>query len=514
MPLISTAALTSTSDLDSSTNLQVYCGIDCCIPLEVFEELSRQHNRFPAIYDFERALQGPYLEMMFRGFAVDELNRRLAAKELERRLEILRLRLNRMAEAIWDKPLIKPGGKTPHYTTLQSFFYQALRLPEVWISQKGERKLSTNREALEKLEQHLYARPFVAAILAIRDLSKDCEVLTTQVDSDGRLRCSYNIAGTETGRPSSSKNAFGTGGNLQNITPALRYSFVADSGWKLCQIDYEQVEARDEGFFCGCLFDDWSLLDACESGDLHTYVTRQVWPGLPWTGDLTTDKEIADTTPFYRDFSHRHMVKRGTYLTNYMGTAWTMSRVLKIPQAVAEDFQARYCRSPQAAFPCVPQFWQWVATQLQTSATFITPFGRKRKFWGRPDDDTTLREAIANLPQSTTADRTNLGLWRIWHHMPQVQLLGQGYDSIVFQYRQDADENEIIQEALSHTRVELFGPNGRRYVVPAEAKIGWNWGNYNINPAKGRVNHDGLVKWSPFRPDLRQRQVGLQRSII
>ena len=37
------------------------------------------------------------------------------------------------------------------------------------------------------------------------------------LDTDGRMRCSFNVCGTETMRFSSSENAFGTGGNLQNI---------------------------------------------------------------------------------------------------------------------------------------------------------------------------------------------------------------------------------------------------------------------------------------------------------
>ena len=446
---------------------------------------------------------------------VDDLSRRQAVAILDRRLELLRTRLNMMAQAIWDKPLIKPGGKVPHYLTLQAFFYGTLRLPEVWISQKGERKLSTNREALEKLETYLYARPFVTAILAVRDLEKQRQVMTEEIDPDGRIRTSYNIAGTETGRPSSSQNAFGTGGNLQNIAPSLRYVFVADPGWKICNIDLEQVEARDVGFLCGCLFDDWSYLDACESGDLHTNNAKRIWHELGWTGDKVRDRVIADSQ-FYREFSYRDMAKRGSHLSNYMGTAWTASRSLKVPQGLMEDFQQRYCRGPNCAFPCINRYWQWIATELQLGATLTTPFGRERRFWGRPNDDATLREGIAFLPQGTTADRTNFILWRIWRYMPQVQVLAQTYDSVTFQYldKGPSYEREIVEEALTHIAVPLFAQNGRKYVVPGEAKVGFNWGNANLDPKKGRLNPDGLVKWTSSKPDLRQRQVGLQRTIL
>jgi DNA polymerase len=47
-------------------------------------------------------------------------------------------------------------------------------------------------------------------------------------DSDKRLRCSYNIRGTWTGRLSSSQTVFNTGGNMQNIPPEMRGFFVSD----------------------------------------------------------------------------------------------------------------------------------------------------------------------------------------------------------------------------------------------------------------------------------------------
>ncbi len=516
MTLVRTESITPQTPLTASEGLQTYCGLDCMVTLEVREELARLFPQAPAIYAFERALQGPYLEIMQRGFAVDELARRSAAGELHQRLAHLDSILQRFASAVWSRPL---NPRSPQQ--LKDFLYSALRLPEVWLSQKGIRKLSTNREALEKLDVYVLARPIIACILAIRDIGKQLDVLETEVDPDGRFRASYNIAGTETGRPSSSTNAFGTGGNAQNIAPALRYVFTADSGWKLVVIDLEQVEARDVGWFCGTLLGDWSFLDACEHGDLHVNNAKLVWPALPWTGDPGQDRKIADRN-FYRDFSYRDMTKRGGHLSHYMGTAYTASRVLKIPLTVMEDFQVRYIKgSPSVtpAYPCIPRFWQWIAEQLQTTQQLVTPFGRRRHFFGRQGDDTTLREAIAFLPQSTTADRMNLGMWRVWSKMPEVQLLAQTYDSITFQARDDGQFDQVVGRALELIRVKLEVP-GRTYVVPGEAKVGYNWAAV-VTPedvaralALGRkpprLNPDGLVKWAPGR-DKRVRQIGLKR---
>lgn len=526
MPWIETQKMRLGMGPTGNQNLQLYNGLDCCLTLEIHEELREQygtdaHSNHGRVYRFERALQGPYMDIMQKGFYVDEQGRREASVELRQRLYKLNIKLNVYASVIWGKGL---NARSPKQ--LQEFFYGALALPEIWISQKGVKKLSINREVLEKLSIYLFARPFVNIILTIRDLAKQLEVFEKEIDVDQRFRAGYNIAGTETGRPSSSTNAFGTASNAQNIAPGQRHVLVADPGHKLCVIDLAQVEARDVGFFCGCLFDEWTFLNNCEDGDLHTLNAKRIWSELPWPGDPKGDREIADRI-FYREFTFRDMAKRGSHLSNYYGTAWTAARSLKTPIEVMEEFQARYIRGRPAgrkgpaitpAFPEIARWWAWTANELQLRGKLVTPFGRTRHFFGRPDDDTTLREAIAFLPQSTTADRMNLALLRLWlFFRTEIRLLAQTYDSVTFQYHEDADEDAIIKEALAIIEsVRLYAPNNNReYFVPGEAKIGWNWGNYadEADIAKAlkngrrapRLNLDGLKKWSPKEPDQRKR---------
>lgn len=473
---------------------EVYNALDACVTFEVNEELRRLSND-SLVYDFERAMQAPALEMNLRGFKIDEYERQRGIDSLSRELGQLDEILQEFAHAVWSKALNARSSKQ-----LLSFFNGAMRMPETYISQKGIRRLSANREVLEKWEVYLHARPIIATILAYRDVAKRLEVLQTEVDSDGRIRTSYNIAGTETGRWSSSASATGGGGNLQNITPPLRRMFVADAGWKLCGIDLEQAESREVGWLLGTLFDDWRYLDACEGGDLHTAVARLIWPHIASRAEAEE--------PFYRHFSYRDMSKRGGHLSNYMGTAWTASRHLKVPVGLMEDFQQKYCLGADSAFPAIPKWWRHVAAELQTTQRLTTPWGRTRQFFGRPNDDATLREAIAFGPQSATGDRLNLALWRIWKHMgTRVQILAQVHDALYFQYREDDDEDEVLRLALGYISTPVLAPNGRIFDVPGEAKVGWNWAGQS--PA----NPDGLVKWKGV--DSRRRSVtnGLDRRL-
>jgi DNA polymerase I-like protein with 3'-5' exonuclease and polymerase domains len=492
-------ALRTLSEQDAH---QIYCGLDCAVTLEVLEELLALSNSESAVtlYGFERAMQAPALDMMLRGFKIDGFERARGIQSTEADLAILREQLDTLAQAVWGTGLNASSPKQ-----LKEFFYGAMRLPEVWQSVKGERKLSLNREALEKLDLYFHARPFISLIISARDLAKRLSVLTTEVSHDGRMRTSYNIGGTNTGRWSSSSDVTGVGTNLQNITPQLRRMFVADRGWKLCGIDLEQAESREVGWLCGTLFGDWSYLNACENGDLHTATAQLIWPSRKWSTNSDErqrgieNRKLAEEK-FYRDFSYRDMAKRGGHGSNYMGSAWTMSRHLKVPLALMEAFQSAYF----SAFPCIPRWHQYVAAQIQTTGTLTTSFGRTRQFFGRPDDDATLRKAIAFVPQSSTGDRLNLGVWRVWDKMrDRVELLAQVHDALYFQYREDDDENEIVAQALELVRIEMTH-GGRTFVVPGEAKVGWNWGATH-NSDRVLVNPDGLGKWVQGKRDIRKR---------
>ncbi len=479
MPWISTQSPPPT-DKD-----QIYNGMDSLLTHEIFGAISALGPHPPA-YRFERALQAPFLEIMQRGFRIDPFEREKQTRRLESEIVHLQSVLDTFSCAIWDRPL---NANSPHQ--LKQFFYETMGFPEEFSSTKGERKVSVNREALEKLDDYFMARPLVTCILGLRERQKQLSVFKTEIDPDGRWRTSYNIGGTETGRLSSSASAFGTGSNSQNLAPQLKPMFVADPGYRLYSIDLEQAESREVGWLCGLLFDDWTYLDTCESGDLHTLTAKLIWPGLDWTGDPKADRKVAEQQ-FYREFSYRDMSKRGGHGSNYLGTPFTMARHLKVPPKLMEDFQDSYF----TAFPGIQKWHLWVASELATKQTITTPFGFERTFFGRQNDPATLREAVAFSPQSSTAHRTNLALLRMWERLgADIQLLAQVHDAIVFQARESIPPLELAQAALNIIESVQTTYNGRTFKVPGECKCGWNWG-YPQYDKQGNLigNPDGLMK--------------------
>jgi len=496
--------------------LQIYNGLDSALTLEVFEEITgpNRSNLTPAaarVYSFEKAMQAPALEMMLRGWRIDLFMRDMAVAKLRKERTTIQEILDGLVLILWDggKTPLDPKKKQPGLNPaspkqMKEFFYERLKLPEQFSYTKGERKVTTNRDSLEKLHSYYYARPFINCILEIRDRNKKIAVLTSEVDSDYRMRTSYNVTGTETGRWSASTNAFDGGTNLQNITEALRHIFIADPGKKLAYLDKSQAESRVLGAIIWQLFGDSTYLDACESGDLHTYVAKLIWRDLPWTGDPKRDKEIAERK-FYLHFSYRDMAKRGGHGTNYYGTARTMAMHLKVAVALIEHFQAGYFE----AFPGIREYHKWVARQIQTKDQYIETFlGMGRHFFGRPGDDATLREAIAYSPQSIVGQLLNLALWRNWNYMPYIERLGQIHDAIVIQYPEEM-ESEVLEKAKSLMPTPIL-LRGREFIIPSDIMVGWNWGKQTP------TNPDGLIKWTGT--DARSRSfdpesTGLDRVI-
>jgi len=531
--IIDTSELTQGQTLPPADREFVYNGLDCCVTLEVLDALTPQlDNVSSATYEFSRSLQGPVFEMALRGILVDQTRRMQTLAKFEQEIDRVREQLD---EILRDGVGCELNWRSP--VQLKSLLYDVMGLPPVRKrNAQGRMAPTVNRDALERLSSYFYAEPICNHLLALRDLDKKRSFLKTGIDHDGRLRASFNIAGTNTGRLSSSMSDFGTGTNMQNIDRDLRSVLVADPGMKFANLDLEQADARNVGAICWNTFLNshgaeyaGSYLDACESGDLHTQVCRMAWHDLAWGDDPSTFRATADQIA-YRHMTYRDLAKRLGHGTNYYGTPRTMAKHSKVATHIIDDFQRAYFR----AFPVIggyikergkPNWHSRVRDDLQDFGTITTLFGRRRKFWGRLNDDATLREAIAYAPQSMTADEIDTGILTLFR-ANRVQLLLQGHDSILMQYPEEL-EDEIVPWALESLRTELELEGGRKFVVPTEAKVGWNYGdrqNWTKDDYEQgccgkdeigtcKENPDGLVKWKGHDSRTREQRPSTKLSV-
>lgn len=479
--------------LDQFTTYQAYNVLDAAVTAQLLPvmkgKLNENHLR---TYRREIRVLALCLEMSSKGFPIDQMCLAELLYALEKDEKKAERILHRFCEALDFRPINPRSPKD-----VADLFYGHLGLPEVheYDRKTKTQKISTDIKALEKLRtNHPIAIPLVNAILACREARKMGSVFRSGLEPTGSvLRCNFSPSGTETGRLSSQQNPYGRGTNAQNLTDRVRQVICAPEGFAILNFDLKTAESIAVGYISRCK----AYIDACLSGDLHTAVAKMNWPELAWTGDLKRDQQIAEQ-PYYRHFSYRDMAKRGGHGTNYYGTPRTMAIHLKLPTKVLELFQEAYFR----AFPEISEWHLDVIARIQREGAITTAFGRERRFWGRPDDPATYREAIAFEPQSLVGDIMNEGLIQVlsWlrKNAPEVSLVAQVHDAGVFICPIDGID-EIAKMIQHHLIVPVPFPGLGDMIIPSDITIGKRWCK---KPKSGgdRYMSQGLVSWKPGEP--------------
>jgi len=496
--IINTADIERMSNLSPDETDWVYNGLDCCVTLEILHVLLENLDEVSRnTYNFSLDLQAPVLEMQLRGTLIDETKWKELLQENKKKIKFLAGNLTR----IFEEGLgCKINWRSPKQ--LCSLFYDVLGFPVIKNRSKttGKYAPTTDREALEKLSQHFYGELICNHLLYVRDYDKQRSFLETPLDKDKRFRSSYNIAGTNTGRFSSSESQYETGSNAQNIAEKLRIAFRSSPKHVLVNLDLAQADARNVGAICWELLYETrgadyagAYLDACESGDLHTKVCKLAWQDLDWIiggNNPSADRKIADQI-FYRENTYRDMAKKLGHGTNYLGTPGIMAMHTKMPIGIIRDFQNRYFEG----FPCVKDWHSAVDESIRlTHYLQTTNFNRRRFFFGRPTEPSTIRAAVAYEPQSMTGDEINTGILQLWA-ADRVKILAQVHDNVLFECL-ETEVDEIVPWALEIMQVPIELKGGRLFTVPLDAKVGYNWGDtkYNLDGSI-KANPDGLQSW-------------------
>jgi DNA polymerase-1 len=480
---------------DDWSQSQIYNGLDVAQTASIWHAISPQlDNQTRSTYEFSKSLQGPVLDMRLRGCLVDMARRDEVIDEFSELLD----RLERDLDSIVLRGVGMSSFNWRSNPDLQRLFYDYLELPEVL----KQGRPTTDRGAREQLEVYPSATQIVRHINLMTELGDKISVLRTEIDPDGRIRTSYNIAGTGTGRFSSSLSEFGTGGNLQNVEESLRSIFIADPGYKFAKFDAKSGESFCVGAIEWNLFSDPHFLDACESGDPHTAVARLCWPTLAWTGDLQRDRAIAEQ-PFYRHYSYRFTCKKLGHGSNYGGQPPTLSAQTRLDLEIVNAFQPKYF----AAFPAHLMWHEWTKEQLKHSGILTTLTGRRRHFHGRRTDPKTFRQAIAFDPQGSLADIVNTAMLNIWRKNLAV-IMFQDHDAITFMYPEQT-EDQIIPILKSNLLVPIELNNGRVLSIPYDCETGWNKGKYDAVK-----NPDGLREFTGHDTRRRSPKVPILDRVI
>jgi uracil-DNA glycosylase len=170
-------------------------------------------------WDWERRKAALALRMMNRGIRIDTKRRSQYGFELSVALSDIQGRLNTIIPKSLTTSLVK-SSKKEWFTSpkqQQTLFYERLGLPPQKNRKTGS--VTVDDEALETLKGKF---PELSGIFDLILSARSIGVfhntfVCAELEPDNRMKCSFNPAGTETFRWSSSQNAFWRGTNLQNI---------------------------------------------------------------------------------------------------------------------------------------------------------------------------------------------------------------------------------------------------------------------------------------------------------
>jgi DNA polymerase I-like protein with 3'-5' exonuclease and polymerase domains len=429
---------------------------------------------------YSELMLGPIMTMMRRGVQIDTVKR-------DELVGVLQTRHTKVKET-FDHICMSLFGTDININSnaqLKVLLYEFLGIPEQTTSKKGVVTVGASREILERIA-NTYPRGAVFAnlILRIRDLEGQIEFLSKRLSPSNRFHASFNIAGTENFRLSSSEHPFRVGSNLQNIPGPAREAFVPDPGYIFFYSDQQGAEARHVAYKSG----DENYIAAVNGGDSHTMVASMVFGFEPI-------RELAERE-YYRGYSYRDLTKKGAHGSNYGGKPFTLAKQMKVETEIAEEFQAKYFRR----FPGINEWQADASNKIQTQGFIEGPFGLRRTFWGRRWDDATIREAVAFEPQHVVGVLMNIGIYQLWDRFEgqpgaDVQILLNLHDAVLGQVRIEKAA-ELLPEILKTLTfpfpvTDIHGKT-RELLIPFDIEVGMNWRKHD--PIK---NPNGLKKWKP-----------------
>lgn len=475
-------------DHDDPEQLWQYNCLDAVATFEimgVLEELIPLEVKTPDGDIAKPNLEAQYREQMEISFAC--YRAMLAGVRIDNKKK-LEVQLDLMAYAseyeAYFQRIIPPwlhdsGKRKPWYRSPQQcaeIFYDYCKVKPVF--NRKTRKITTEGEALRIIGQREpIVRPITDALMQYRSLETIAEAVASEVDDDGRMRCSYGPSNTITFRLSSTQNAWGRGCNMQNVTtgekyaqedwkffpvkstfPNLRKYFVPDPGCIFLDVDLEKADAN----VVAAEANDEELLQIFASGaDVHTENAKAIFG--PTRGIIPQFRQLA---------------KQGVHATNYGITASALARVLNITIKEAEAFQKAWF----AAHPGILDWHKRVMSSLYATRSVSNRFGYYIRFEDRVEQCFT--EALAWIPQSTVALVINKLWLRILKELPWVQVLMQVHDSLVMQIPQVYYPRRAEVRALAQT-IEI------PYESPVILRVGLkmsdvSWGDVGKGDWKGR----------------------------
>lgn len=410
--------------------------------------------RGPAV--FQHQMWWRAFDTMATGVRIDTAAKKALSTELL---------LETTAREQWLHSILEQPVNVKSPKQMKALFYEDLRQKPVISRKTGQP--TTDEEALKKIaRREPLLRPVVRRVLEIRSLGVFRSTFVEgRLDVDGRMRCSYNVAGTETFRFSSSENAFGSGMNLQNVPkggemddeesplvlPNVRKLFLPDPGHEIFDMDLSSADLR-------------VVVWEADEPEMKAMLAAGLDPYTEIAKEFYHDPAITKSD------RRRQTFKSFAHGTNYLGTARGLATRLGLSVHEAEKTQHWYF----GRFRRIKS-WQDDLRRRLVSQRFVrNAFGYRRYYFDRVEG-TLFNQAAAWIPQSTVGLLINKIWDRIAAAEPDIRILLQVHDSLVGQY--PAHRREYFRQRLAElSRVVV--PYEDPLVIPTGLKTSTvSWGD-------------------------------------
>ena len=391
------------------------------------------------------------------------------------------------------------------------YLYETLKLPPQHKEQRGvpNPPLTADYEALLKLsrwcQQNNQPEKFtiVQKAIEIRALQTRQQMLSISADRDGRIRCGYNLVGSNTGRITCYESPTGSGYNLQTIPNYTdvktapgnvlgdRDLFLADPDYYMFQCDLSGADGWTVAAYSEMLGDP-TMLDDYKAGISPFKILTLLLRGLPTSYNRIELREQVKIIG--KDDWDRFACKRVQHGGCYLEGALTISRnILKDSEGKLYMSTAECDKLKDYFFNRywgVKKWHDWVARRLKERPILIAASGQVRQFFGRPDE--ILTKAVAFEPQANTTYATNLAAWRLWSDetnrlvpvLPtrkvslRIEPLHQVHDALIGQF-----QRTDTQWAIPKIKDWFNNPlqiAGQTITIPFEGHYGMSWGGKEV----------------------------------
>ena len=444
---------------------------------QVFNELARPGSEF--IYRQLCRASTAYGSIELNGLKIDVDYLEDLEAQLDKLVATSQKRLDAVSGKYWDpqlyaaatgakvKPNMEFSPKSPKQ--LKWMLGEVMGHPVPSTDALMMQTLMSELEALGD-EADPDAKEFMDSILAVRKYSKYLETYVLGMREvlcrDERVRGTFNLHGTETGRLSSSNP------NMQNIprNKMIKNLIVASPGTCLLQLDYSQAELR----VLAMLSRDPALIDIYVSGkDLHDAIADMMFgPGAH------KDKEL------------RNLAKTINFGIAYGRGAGSIATTFNKTMKEAQDIIDKWFKP----MPKVREFIMNRRRMASRGEPCVTIFGRERHFIITDSELHHIQNEYINTPiQGTASDFTMLSLLNIYdyleaHWRGKARLVSTVHDSIILEV---PDDPTAIAE-IGNDCVNIMAQTPLEYVpdcpVPfvADAEIGYKWGEmYKLDMETG-----------------------------